>query len=424
LLLAASDPRIRLERRTSDPVRPASILAGLALLGGGLLLVSLLPWQSTAFWKALKQGGTVALLIAAVFVLRAAAPVLRRVGPQLLRRPQALLALVLLAAAYSAMFLGPFLAPYAPSDQNLRATYHPPTALLWKDGTLHVQRYQRVDPTVAEYRALPGESVPLRWLEKGPPYKLLGLISGETRLVQSGPEQPLYLLGSDSTGRCVFSRLLYGAAVSMSLGLIGVTITMTLGFLVGGLAGYLGGTFDNLAMRTTEVLMSIPGLYLLIALRSALAQHFESDEIFVLIVVILSFIGWAGTARVIRGMTLSLRERAYVQAAESMGQSRLRILVRHVLPNLSSYLIIAATLSIPGYILGEAALSFLGLGIAEPAASWGLMLAQAQEIKVLMLRLTWLFAPGVAIFLVVMAFNLLGDALRDILDPKFRPKTP
>jgi peptide/nickel transport system permease protein len=170
--------------------------------------------------------------------------------------------------------------------------------------------------------------------------------------------------------------------------------------------------------------MSIPGLYLLIALRSALAQHFESDEIFVLIVVILSFIGWASTARVIRGMTLSLRERAYVQAAESMGQSRLRILVRHILPNLSSYLIISATLSIPGYILGEAALSFLGLGIAEPAASWGLMLSQAQEIKVLMLRLTWLFAPGVAIFLVVMAFNILGDALRDTLDPKFRPKTP
>jgi peptide/nickel transport system permease protein len=424
LLLAASDPRIRLERRTSDPVRPASIFLGLALLGGGLLLVSLLPWQSTAFWKALKQGGTVGLLVAAVFVLRAAAPVLRRVGPQLLRRPQALLALILLAAAYGAMFLGPFLAPYAPSDQNLQATYHPPTALRWKDGKLQVQRYQRVDPTVAEYRALPGESVPLRWFEKGPPYKLLGLIPAERHLVQSGPEQPLYLLGSDSTGRCVFSRLLYGASVSMSLGLIGVTLTMTLGFFIGGLAGYLGGTFDNLAMRTTEVLMSIPGLYLLIALRSALAQHFESDEIFVLIVVILSFIGWAGTARVIRGMTLSLRERAYVQAAESMGQSRLRILVRHILPNLSSYLIISATLSIPGYILGEAALSFLGLGIAEPAASWGLMLSQAQEIKVLMLRLTWLFAPGVAIFLVVMAFNILGDALRDTLDPKFRPKTP
>lgn len=420
LLLAACDPRIRLERRGSDPLRPGPIAAGLLILLLGMIALTLLPWNNPQFWKWLKQGGTLALLVAGLFALRAAAPVLRRILPQLLRRPQAIFALTLLSIAYGAMFLGPFLSPYAPSDQNLQATFHPPTRLLWKNGALHVQRYQRVDPTVAEYQALPGQSVPLRWFAPGPEYKILGLIPASRRLVQSSPEQPLYLLGSDSTGRDILSRLLHGAAISMSLGLIGVTITMTLGFLIGGLAGYLGGTFDNLAMRATEVLMSIPGLYLLIALRSALAQHFQSDEMFVLIVVILSFIGWAGTARVIRGMTLSLRERTYVTAAEAMGQSRLRILLRHILPNLSSYLIIAATLSIPGYILGEAALSFLGLGIAEPAASWGLMLSQAQEIRVLMLRLTWLFAPGLAIFLVVMAFNLLGDSLRDVLDPKFR----
>jgi peptide/nickel transport system permease protein len=230
----------------------------------------------------------------------------------------------------------------------------------------------------------------------------------------------IHLLGSDSTGRDVFSRLLHGSRVSLTLGLIGVGITMTLGFFIGGLSGYIGGTFDNLVMRGVEILMSIPGLYLLIALRSALAQHFESDEIFVLIVVILSFIGWTGTARVIRGMTLSLRQRAFVQAAVAMGQSPLRILVRHILPNLASYLLISATLSIPAYILGEATLSFLGLGISEPAASWGLMLAQAQEMKVLMLGFNWLFAPAVATFLVVLAFNLLGDELRDIIDPKFR----
>lgn len=424
LLLAASDPRIRLEKQTTDPVRPGLVAIGLLLLLGVAGVISLLPWQEPSFWKGLKQTGTVLLLLAAVFVLRAAYPVLRRIAPQLMRRPQAVLALAILLAAYGAMVLGPFLAPYAPSDQNLQATYHPPTALVWKNGALQVQRYQRVDPTVAEYQPIPGESAPLRWLAPGPEYKILGLIPGHLHLVQPPTNQPLYLLGSDSTGRCVLSRLLYGASISMSLGLIGVTITMTLGFLIGGLAGYLGGTFDNLAMRATEILMSIPGLYLLIALRSALAQHFQSDEMFILIVVILSFIGWAGTARVIRGMTLSLRERTYVTAAEAMGQSRLRILVRHILPNLSSYLIIAATLSIPGYILGEAALSFLGLGIAEPAASWGLMLSQAQEIKVLMLRLIWLFAPGVAIFLVVMAFNLLGDSLRDLLDPKFRANSP
>lgn len=144
---------------------------------------------------------------------------------------------------------------------------------------------------------------------------------------------------------------------------------------------------------------------------------------FLVIVFVLSFIGWTGTARVIRGMTLSLRERPFVLAAESLGLSKFKILTTHILPNVASYLVISATLSIPGYILGEAALSFLGLGIVEPSASWGLMLSQAQEMKVLMLGFLWLFLPGLAIFLVVMAFNLLGDELRDAIDPKFKAES-
>ena len=166
--------------------------------------------------------------------------------------------------------------------------------------------------------------------------------------------------------------------------------------------------------------MAIPGLYLLLALRSAFAQHFSSDQMFFLIVIILSFIGWSGTARVIRGMSLSLRERPFILAAEVMGQSPWKILWRHILPNTFSYLIVAATLSIPGYILGEAALSFLGIGIQEPSASWGLMLAQAQEMKVFMLNFWWLLTPGFAIFITVIAFNVLGDVLRDLVDPKLR----
>jgi peptide/nickel transport system permease protein len=167
----------------------------------------------------------------------------------------------------------------------------------------------------------------------------------------------------------------------------------------------------------------VPGFYLLLSLRSALAPFFDSGEMFLVIIVILSLVGWAGTARVLRGMSLSLRERAYVTAAECMGQSTLQILLRHFLPNLAGYLLVTSTLAIPGYILGEAALSFLGLGIQEPASSWGLMLRQSQQdMKVLMLNFWWMLLPGAAIFVTVVAFNLLGDALRDIIDPKMKTR--
>ena len=193
-----------------------------------------------------------------------------------------------------------------------------------------------------------------------------------------------------------------------------------MGFLVGGISGYMGGRFDFFAMRIVEFLMAIPGLYLLLSLRAALAPHFNSAQMYLLIVIILSAIGWAGTARVIRGMSLSIRQRTFVTASESLGQKSHKILLKHILPNLSSYLLVAATLSIPGYVLGEAALSFLGLGIQEPDASWGLMLSQAQDIQVFMLNFWWLLTPGIAIFVTVVAFNVLGDALRDIVDPKMK----
>ena len=226
-------------------------------------------------------------------------------------------------------------------------------------------------------------------------------------------------MGSDSTGRDVFSRLLYGAQVSLSIGFIGIAITMVMGFMVGGLSGYFGGSFDFIAMRFVEFLMAVPSLYLLLAMRSALAPHFDSSEMYIMIVIILSMLGWAGTARVIRGMSLSLSKRQFIQAAESMGQSPLKIIIKHFLPNQLSYIIVSGTLSIPAYILGEAALSFLGLGIQEPSSSWGLMLAQAQsDTKVLMLGFWWLLLPGAAIFITVLAFNMLGDVLRDIADPK------
>ncbi|MFZ5807114.1 MAG: ABC transporter permease [Verrucomicrobiota bacterium] len=339
---------------------------------------------------------------------------------QLIALPQGKISLGILGFFYAIALFAPFLTPYRSSDQNLSKTYHPPTAILWKDGALRAQIYQNIDPTAAIYQKIKNESAKIHFFAKGFEYKLFGLIPCSRHLFGVDAEQRIYLLGSDATGRDVFSRLLFGAQISMSIGVIGIAVTMFLGLIIGGLSGYFGGWIDGIAMRFTEFLMAIPGLYLLLALRSAFAQHFSSEKMFLLIVIILSCIGWSGTARVIRGMSLSLRERPFILASEVMGQSPWKILWRHILPNTFSYLIVAATLSIPGYILGEAALSFLGIGIQEPSSSWGLMLAQAQEMKVFMLNFWWLLSPGIAIFIVVIAFNLLGDTLRDIVDPKLR----
>lgn len=341
--------------------------------------------------------------------------------PQLLRRPTALACLALLALLYLAAFLAPVLCPYSTSDQDLTKTYHPPTAVVWHAGGPAVRVYKLVDPTCAQYEPEPGRFAPIRFWVKAPTYKFLGILPVSHRLFGVDAPERIFLLGSDDTGRDVFSRLLYGSRVSLTIGLIGIAITTVIGLTVGGLAGYFGGLFDSIAMRGTELIMAIPGLYLIIALRAALAKYFnDSDNIFILIVIILSFIGWAGTARVIRGLSLSLRNRPFIHAAEALGQNPLVILWKHFFPNLFSYLIVTSMLSIPSYILGEAALSFLGIGIQEPSTSWGLMLSQVQDLKVFMLNFWWLLTPGAAIFITVILFNVLGDVLRDIVDPKLK----
>lgn len=338
---------------------------------------------------------------------------------EVFRRPLGMLSVIILTLLYLTAVLAGLLAPYESSEQDLSRTYHPPTKVLWRDGGLRVQAYKLIDPTEARYEAIEGHSYPLELFGRGYDYRLFGFIplSRQLFLVKDNAA-PIYLLGSDSTGRDVFSRLIYGSQVSLFIGLIGITITTSLGFLIGGLSGYYGGRADFFVMRFVELMMAMPGLYLLLALRAALAPHFASDQMFFVIVIILALIGWSATARILRGMTLALRQNQYVMAAESMGQPSITILIKHILPNIVSYLLVAATLSIPGYVLGEAALSFLGLGIQEPAASWGLMLSQAQDVKVFYLNFWWLLTPGLAIFLTVIAYNLLGDVLRDIVDPK------
>ena len=342
---------------------------------------------------------------------------------EVMRRPLGILSGGVLVLLYLSALFADFLAPYSTNLQDLERTYHPPTGFFYADGSLQAQAYELVDPTEARYEPIEGKGYPIQFFGRGFEYRLLGLFKTDRHLFTIEDEGGrVYLLGSDSTGRDVFSRLIFGSRVSLFIGLLGITITTTLGFLVGGFSGYFGGRFDFFAMRFVEFMMAMPGLYLLLALRSALAPHFASDQMFFVIVIILALIGWAGTARVLRGMTLSIRQNQYVMAAESMGQNPFVILRKHVLPNLVSYLLVAATLSIPSYVLGEAALSFLGLGIQEPSASWGLMLSQAQDVKVFYLNFWWLLTPGAAIFVTVIAYNVLGDVLRDIVDPNMKTR--
>jgi len=341
-------------------------------------------------------------------------------GKKFLRRPGTCVILAVLAVLYFGALFAPFLAPYNTSSQVLEHAYHPPTPILIQGGKLGIRRYELVDAASRKFVPVPNSFIKIEFFAAGEPYRLFGLIPMRVRLFTVQEGERIYLLGADHFGRDVFSRLLYGSQVSLSVGLLGIAITSSIGLLLGSLAGYLGGAADQLLMRLSEILMSVPSLYLILALRATFGEGLNSAQTYVMIVVILSFIGWCGMSRVIRGMVLSLRERDYVTAARAMGVPMWQILLRHILPNTISYVIVAATLSVPGYILGEAALSFLGLGITEPDSSWGLMLSQAQSIRVLT-GYWWMLTPGVMIILTVMAFNFLGDALRDAIDPRFQP---
>ncbi|MGF1484696.1 MAG: ABC transporter permease subunit [Opitutales bacterium] len=436
VLLAWSDPRIRLEGGGSPLTPKRMALVGGVLIAFPLTIIIVQETLPEAALDLLLVGlkylsfGAVGLI--AFFCLGLVGYMVfslgRRLSKPMLRRPSGIIALAILGVLYFCALFAQFLAPYTPNQINLNKTYHPPTAFTWTDGGLAAKVYKKDNIADPYYESVAGESVPVRFFAPGPQYVISKIGDWEWRsnlhlfqLETDDPDARVYLLGSDSTGRDVFSRLLYGARVSMSVGLIGISITIVMGFLIGGLAGYFGGTTDFLAMRFVEFLMAVPGLYLLLSLRSALGGYFSSDQMYIVIIIVLSVIGWAGTARIIRGMTLSIRGRQFVTAAESMGSGALNNLSKHILPNLSSYLLVAATLSIPGYILGEAALSFLGLGIAEPSASWGLMLSQVQrDTKVFFLGYWWLFTPGLAIFVTVICFNVLGDVLRDIVDPRMR----
>lgn len=346
----------------------------------------------------------------------------RRVLARLKRNRPALWAAWILALLYAVALLAPVLAPSGLTGGDRAAPYHPPSRLHWvRDGRLRVVPFvyrTRLDLARRVYVEERDTAYPLRLFVRGDRYEFLPGIHGDRHLLGLGPAAPrLYLLGADQLGRDVLSRILYGARVSLSVGLLGIAISFALGLLVGGLAGYYGGWVDVLLMRGSEILMSIPALYLILALRAAFPATLPSQWTYLLIVLILSFVSWTGLGRVVRGMVLSIREREYVKAAEALGLPPLRIIARHILPNTLSYVVVAATIQVPGYILAEVALSFLGAGIQEPQASWGNMLQQAASVNT-MQACPWILWPGLFIFVAVFSFNVLGDGLRDALDPR------
>jgi peptide/nickel transport system permease protein len=226
-------------------------------------------------------------------------------------------------------------------------------------------------------------------------------------------------MGTDQSGRDQFSRILYGSRFSMSIGLLASAITIPMGMLYGGIAGYYGGRVDNILMRFAEMMIAFPGFYLLLTLSAVLPTNVGCYTRFYLITFILAFLGWAGFSRLIRGMVLSLKQREYVLAAQAAGLDDLRVIMRHILPNTSSLVIVVATLGIPGAILGESSLSFFGFGVREPCSSWGNLLTTASNLPTLILS-PWLLLPGAFIIAAVVAFNLFGDGLRDALDPRLR----
>jgi peptide/nickel transport system permease protein len=225
------------------------------------------------------------------------------------------------------------------------------------------------------------------------------------------------IFGADRYGRDVWSRIIFASRVSLTIGFIGLFVTLTLSLFFGALAGFYGGIVDEVIMRFCEILMAIPGFYLLLLLRAVLPIDLPSSQTYMLLIFILAFLGWPGRARIIRGQILAERQREYVEAAIALGFPDTRIMWRHIIPNLATYIIVSSTLSIPGYILGEAGLSYLGLGIREPSASWGNMLTAAQDVYILE-KAPWLLIPGAFIFIVVLAFNFVGDGLRDAFDPR------
>ncbi len=340
------------------------------------------------------------------------------------RHRLAIVSLALVLAIY--LLIVPFVefwAPFDPEEPNSVFPFAPPQTLYLFDGgrfAPHVHSYtSRVDPATYKrvFEGDPERKVFLNFFVHAEPYKLLGLIDTNIHFFgPDDPEQRIFFLGADRLGRDMFSRLIYGTRISMSIGLVGVALSLVFGIILGGLSGYYGGVVDNVIQRAIEFLSSMPRVPLWLGLSAAIPLTWDPLHVYFMITIILSLLGWPQLARVVRGRFLSIKSDDYVISAWLDGADRWRIILRHMLPSMYSHIIASVTLAIPGMILAETALSFLGLGLRPPIISWGVLLKEAQNVRTVA-QAPWLLIPALAVIVSVLALNFLGDGLRDAADP-------
>lgn len=339
----------------------------------------------------------------------------------------AMFSAVVVIAIYVVAAFAEFFSPFPPDQYVANYTYAPPQALHFFDSSdgslrfgLYVSGYKVAIDTFSLRRTFvadPEVKIPVTLFAKGWDYKLLGIIPTNRHII--GPvdgEGPMYLLGADHMGRDLLSRIAAGTRISMSIGLLGVAISLVLGILLGGISGYYGGVADNVIQRLIEFLRSLPTIPLWMSLAAALPVNWPPQYVYFGITLILSFIGWTGLARVVRGRFLALREEDFVLAAKLDGAPQLYLILRHMAPSFASHIIASITLAIPAMILSETALSFLGLGLRPPIVSWGVLLQDAQNVRAVSTA-PWLLLPGVAVVIAVLSLNFFGDGLRDAADP-------
>ncbi|RWM33497.1 ABC transporter permease [Mesorhizobium sp.] len=339
------------------------------------------------------------------------------------RHRLALVSGIFLAVLYSGILICEFLAPYNLHTRNMDYIYAPPQRVhLFHNGQfigpfVYGRRMTLdMDTLKRNYIDKQDDVQRIRFFCKGDSYRFWGLIEGDRHFVCPAENGQLFLAGTDRLGRDVLSRIIYGARISLTIGLVGISFSFLLGIVIGGLAGYHGGIFDLIVQRVIEVLQSIPSIPLWLALAAIMPITWSPILIYFGITVILGLLDWTGLARAVRSKLLALREEDYVLAAQLMGASGSRIIRRHLIPGFMSHLIASATISIPGMILGETALSFLGLGLRAPITSWGILLTEARSVSVIAFY-PWLLLPILPVILVILAFNFLGDGLRDAADP-------
>ncbi|HOJ92501.1 MAG TPA: ABC transporter permease [Dictyoglomaceae bacterium] len=343
------------------------------------------------------------------------------------RNKLAILGGIILIIFYIIAAFCEFFAPYNPHQYDVRYVLAPPQDVRFIDETgFHlrpfVYSYQmEINPVTLQriYKEDKSKKYPIKFFVRGHEYKLLGLFKTNIHLFGVEEGGHIFLFGTDSMGRDVFSRVIYGTRISMTVGLVGIFLSFIFGIVIGGISGYYGGPFDLLIQRIIEIIRSIPTLPLWMALSAAVPANWSPVKVYFAISIILSFIGWTGLAREVRSKFLSLREEDFVTAAKLAGASERRIIFRHMLPSFLSHIIASLTLSIPSMIIGETSLSFLGLGIRPPAISWGVLIQDAQNFRTVALA-PWLLLPVVFIIVVVLSFNFVGDGLRDAADPYSR----